>query len=151
MKQPTLFKDTLSNKWPCQSDAMLLINLALKFHFNKKVKNRPVTAKTKEIHLIKYAWKLQFEQAVDSGISHRNHYLSVPVYVFAVETLSMPSEICLRFHSLLFVCLLNYLSVCLPVFHWPSVFLLDCRNSLFVFYLTKKPEFGRYRINVNSI
>lgn len=36
---------------------------------------------TKEIHLIKYAWKLQFEQAVDSGISHRNHYLSVPIYV----------------------------------------------------------------------
>lgn len=30
-------KDTLSNKWLCQeSDAMLLINLALKFHFKKK-------------------------------------------------------------------------------------------------------------------
>lgn len=34
-------KDTLSNKWPCQeSDAMVLINLALKFHFKKKVKKQ---------------------------------------------------------------------------------------------------------------
>lgn len=34
-------KDTLSNKWPCQeSDATVLINLALKFHFKKKVKKQ---------------------------------------------------------------------------------------------------------------
>lgn len=65
-------KDTLSNKWPCQeSDAMVLINLALKFHFKKKVKNRPVMTNTKEIHFIKYAWKHPFEQVVDSRISHR--------------------------------------------------------------------------------
>lgn len=74
--------NTLSNKRPCQeSDAMLLINFALKFYTKKKAENRPVTTNTKEIHLIIYAWKLPFEQAVDSGISHRKHYLSVPIYV----------------------------------------------------------------------
>lgn len=61
---------------------MLLINLALKFHFKgKKVKNRPVMTNTKEIHLIKYAWELQFEQAADSGITHRNRCLSLPINV----------------------------------------------------------------------
>lgn len=61
---------------------MLLINLALKFHFKgKKVKNRPVMTNTKEIHLIKYAWKLQFEQAVDSSITHRSRCLSLSINV----------------------------------------------------------------------
>lgn len=64
----------------------MLDEFALHLHFKgcgaekkEEVKNRPVMTNTKEIYLIKYARKLRFEQAADSGISHGKRRLSLPI------------------------------------------------------------------------
>lgn len=67
----------------------MLDEFALHLHFKgcgvgkkkkeEEVKNRAVMTNTKEIYLIKYARKLRFQQAADSGISHGKRRLSLPI------------------------------------------------------------------------